>query len=113
MLGTTEDSLDHEAWQAGPGAAPAASSRGPFVGHAEAYWNANLPVLPGNPGVPDRPMVSRRPSEGWLPTEDEKAVWLRRHGGAGLCLPLGSASGIVAVIIANDQSDFRLAVEEM
>lgn len=73
-----------------------------FATSAHAYWNVGLPVIPLIKDM-KRPAVS-----GWQifgsqqPSEEEKAAWLRVYGDGNIGLPLGPASGLVAIDIDTD-----------
>jgi putative DNA primase/helicase len=68
-----------------------------FANEAPAYWARGIPAIPLKTGF-KRPAIER-----WqifadrLPTESEQADWLRLYPDGNIGLPMGPASGLVAI----------------
>lgn len=81
-----------------------------FRDHAPRHWAAGLPVIPIAPGQ-KRPLLP-----GWqrfadrLPSEEEQENWLHMYGDHNMGLPLGPASGLVAVDIDTDDEKIINAI---
>lgn len=73
-----------------------------FADEAPKFWEASLPAIPLLPGQ-KRPAVN-----GWQkfadakPTDEEKAAWLKTFPNGNIGLPMGAASGLVAVDIDSE-----------
>jgi putative DNA primase/helicase len=78
----------------------------PFVIEAPKHWAASLPVIPIYAGQ-KRPAISR-----WqiyadrMPTEEEQRAWLAQYANCNIGLPMGQASGLIAIDI--DTNDERV-----
>lgn len=86
---------------------------GIFSSNAPAYWAKNLPAIPLIQDT-KRPAVN-----GWQifadrqPTEEEKSAWLRVYGDGNIGLPMGPASGLVAVDIDTDDPKVIAILDEL
>lgn len=74
-------------------------TQGIFATTAPQYWSRNLPVIPlfenqKRPSILDWSQFGQR-----MPTETEQSSWLAAHAKGNIGLPLGAASGMVALDI--------------
>jgi hypothetical protein len=82
---------------------------GVFSEYAPAYWFAGLPVMPCKG---KRPVIA-----GWqrlcdvMPTPEEQAAWIAQYPDHNIGLPLGWASGMVAVDIDTDNPAEIVAIK--
>lgn len=74
-----------------------------FAENAPLYWAAGLPAIPLRPNQ-KRPAIN-----GWQiyadqqPSPEEKSAWLHVYANGNIGLPMGAASGLVAVDIDTDE----------
>jgi putative DNA primase/helicase len=73
-----------------------------FRDNAPAHWNAGLPVIPlisgqKRPAIPRWQLFSDK-----MPNADEQRVWLETFPDGNMGLPMGPASGLVAIDIDTD-----------
>lgn len=73
-----------------------------FAHYAPLYWQAGLPAIPLIPRQ-KRPAINRwQVFSDAFPTEDERNVWLAHFPEGNIGLPMGPASGLVAIDIDTD-----------
>lgn len=86
---------------------------GIFAENAPDYWNANLPVMPLRENE-KRPILAQ-----WqkycsqMPTDDERAQWLKRHPNSNLGLPLGPQSELCMIDVDTDDKAAITAIKAL
>jgi hypothetical protein len=95
----------------------------PFAAVSANYWELNIPVLPIMPGT-KRPGYLDSDRNRWeglrrwqkfcsqLPTESEIDLW-SQWPDAGICIPLGKASDLIALDLDTEQPDLKEALDKI
>ncbi len=86
---------------------------GIFSDEAPKYWALNLPA------IPLRPKQKMPAINAWhlfadkLPSQDEKDVWLANYPESNIGLPMGPASGLIAIDIDTDDPKILAVLEKV
>lgn len=84
-----------------------------FAENAPRYWAARLPV------IPLRPRQKAPVPNGWqifcsqMPDEATRESWLRMYADGNIGLPLGPASGLVAIDLDTDDPKVTAVIESI
>jgi putative DNA primase/helicase len=73
-----------------------------FSKAAPSYWDAGLPVIPLLPQQKRPALTAWQNYCDSMPTIEERAFWLEQYSGGNVGLPLGPASGLIAIDIDTD-----------
>lgn len=93
--------------------------KSPYSEHFSRYAEAGLPALPVSPGTKVPGFYESQqwhPMRGWqtfatvMPTEAQQMVWGGWEG-AGLCVPMGGSSRILAIDVDTNRPDIIAAIE--
>ncbi|MEY8839290.1 bifunctional DNA primase/polymerase, partial [Cribrihabitans sp. XS_ASV171] len=84
-----------------------------FADTASKYWQRNLPVIPLLPNQKRPAVAGWQLLSGRQPTDEEKAAWMRVFADGNIGLPLGPASGLVAVDIDCDDPKVIAILDRM
>lgn len=88
-------------------------SKGIFASEAPKYWNLGKPAIPLRVGF-KRPWI-----DAWqvfadrMPTEREQQEWLSQKGSGNIGLPMGAASGVVAIDVDSEDPRVQRVIESV
>jgi len=84
-----------------------------FSALAPSYWAAGLPAMPLLPRSKDAFLKKWQRFCEEMPSEEDRADWLRAFPNHNIGLPLGAASGLVAIDIDTEVPSIRATLEQL
>lgn len=84
-----------------------------FSAAASKYWALGKPAIPLRPGFKNPWIDSWQLFADRMPTESEQKLWLAQKGHGNIGLPMGAASGVVAIDIDSEDPRVHRIVEQL
>ncbi|TIW23044.1 MAG: hypothetical protein E5V65_02340 [Mesorhizobium sp.] len=84
-----------------------------FFNEAPKYWALGKPAIPLRVGFKNPWIDAWQVFADRMPTEHEQKLWLTQKGNGNIGLPMGAASGVVAIDIDSDDARVQRIVEQL
>ncbi|WP_181176983.1 MULTISPECIES: phage/plasmid primase, P4 family [unclassified Mesorhizobium] len=86
---------------------------GIFASEAPKYWALGKPAIPLRIGFKNPWIDAWQVFADRMPTEREQHIWLQQKGNGNIGMPMGAASGIVAIDVDSDDPRVQRIIEQL